>query len=155
MYRERFRETDCRAGTTGRKYCPGKSSGPLHSEAIPIAKARGIIQMTMSGPERISGIAIISKIPVIFSRVMVAPAILATLHEFADYYRKEIAVARVLLWDSPVIVFDEFTRSIDEESKRSIYTVTRQLAGKTVIIVAHNMADIEEGINGVHLAKVQ
>jgi len=132
-----------------------QASLKAHTEAIPIAKVRGITRLIISGPERISGIAIISEIPVIFSRVMVAQAILATLHEFADYYRKEIAVVRVLLRDSPVIFFDEFTRSVDEESKRSIYTVTRQLAGKTVIIVTHNVADIEEGINGVHLAKVQ
>jgi len=68
---------------------------------------------------------------------------------------QKIALARVLLRDSPVIVFDEFTRSIDEESKRSIYSVIRQLAGKTVIIVTHNMADIEEGSTVVHLAKYQ
>ena len=68
---------------------------------------------------------------------------------------QKIALARVLLRDSPVIVFDEFTRSIDEESKRAVYAVIRQLSGKTVIIVTHNMADIEEGSNVVHLAKVQ
>lgn len=67
---------------------------------------------------------------------------------------QKIALARVLLRDSPVIVFDEFTRSIDEESKRSIYAVIRQLTGKTVIIVTHNMADIEEGSRIVHLEKV-
>jgi len=68
---------------------------------------------------------------------------------------QKIALARVLLRDSPVIVFDEFTRSIDEESKRSIYSVIRQLSEKTVIIVTHNMADIEEGSNVVHLEKFQ
>ncbi|MDD1703444.1 MAG: ABC transporter ATP-binding protein/permease [Methanoregula sp.] len=66
---------------------------------------------------------------------------------------QKIALARVLLRDSPVIVFDEFTRSIDEESKRSIYQVIRQLTDKTVIIVTHNMADIKEGSNLVQLAK--
>ena len=66
---------------------------------------------------------------------------------------QEIALARVLLRDSPVIVFDEFTRSIDEESKRSIYRVIRQLTDKTVIIVTHNMADIEEGSAIVHMVK--
>jgi hypothetical protein len=50
----------------------------------------------MSGPERISGIAIIPEIPVMFSRVMFAPAILATVYEFADYYRKEIARLRLI-----------------------------------------------------------
>ena len=48
------------------------------AEAIPIAKARGIVQLAMSGPERIFDIAIVSKIPVTFARVMFAPAILAT-----------------------------------------------------------------------------
>jgi len=71
-------------------------------EAIPIAKARGIIQLTMSGPERIFDIAIISKIPVTFSRVMFAPAILATVYELADYYRKEIAQLRLIARDAAV-----------------------------------------------------
>jgi ABC-type bacteriocin/lantibiotic exporter with double-glycine peptidase domain len=66
---------------------------------------------------------------------------------------QKIALARVLLRDSPVIVFDEFTRSIDEESKQSIYEVIRHLTGKTVIIVTHNMADIDEGSTIVHMAK--
>ena len=66
---------------------------------------------------------------------------------------QKIALARVLLRDSPVIVFDEFTRSIDDECKRSIYAVIRQLTDKTVIIVTHNMADIEEGSNIVYMTK--
>jgi len=65
--------------------------------------------------------------------------------------RQKIALARVLLRDAPIIVFDEFTRSIDDESKRSIYEVIRQLAGKTVIIVTHNMADIEKGSTVVYM----
>jgi hypothetical protein len=71
-------------------------------EAIPIAKARGIIQLTLSGPERIFDIAIVSKIPVTFSRVMFAPAILATVYELADYYRKEIAQLRLIARDASV-----------------------------------------------------
>ena len=38
--------------------------------------------------ERIFDIAIISKIPVTFSRVMFAPEILATIQDLADYYKK-------------------------------------------------------------------
>lgn len=64
---------------------------------------------------------------------------------------QKIALARVLLRNSPVIVFDEFTRSIDEESKRSIYQVIRQLTGKTVIIVTHNRGDIQDGSTIVHM----
>jgi hypothetical protein len=72
------------------------------AEAIPIAKARGIVQMVMSGPERIFDIAIISKIPVTFSRVMFAPAILATIQDLADYYKKEIAQLRVIARDAAI-----------------------------------------------------
>ncbi|MDD1693850.1 MAG: ABC transporter ATP-binding protein/permease [Methanoregula sp.] len=72
-------------------------------------------------------------------------------HNLSSGEMQKIALARVLLRDSPVIVFDEFTRSIDEESKRSIYGVIRQLTGKTVIIVTHNRGDIQEGSNIVHM----
>jgi ATP-binding cassette subfamily B protein/subfamily B ATP-binding cassette protein MsbA len=67
---------------------------------------------------------------------------------------QKIALARVLLRDSPVIVFDEFTRSIDDESKKSIYAVIQDLNDKTVIIVTHNMADIKEGSPVVHMEKI-
>jgi hypothetical protein len=49
------------------------------AEATPIAKARGIVPLAMSGPERVFDIAIISKVPVTFTRVMFAPEILATI----------------------------------------------------------------------------
>jgi hypothetical protein len=49
------------------------------AEAIPIANARGIVQMALGGPERVFDIAIISKVPVTFTRVMFAPEILATI----------------------------------------------------------------------------
>ena len=103
-------------------------------EAIPIAKARGIIQLTMSGPERIYDISIISKIPVTFSRVMFAPQILATIHELADYYRKEIAQLRLIARDAAItaelwirskhgtwrffLVTPDFLVEIDREGKR-------------------------------------
>ena len=61
------------------------------AEAVPIAKARGIVQMTLSGPERIFDIAIISKVTVTFARVMFAPAILATIQQLAEEFKDEIA----------------------------------------------------------------
>ena len=63
------------------------------AEAIPIAKERGIAQLVMSGPERIFDIAIVSKVPVTFARIMFAPAILAGIPELADYFNKEITAA--------------------------------------------------------------
>jgi hypothetical protein len=48
----------------------------------------------MSGPERTAGIAIMSKIPVTFSRGIVAPAIPVYIPLPADDFRKEIARLR-------------------------------------------------------------
>jgi hypothetical protein len=58
--------------------------------------------MAISGPERIFDIAIISKIPVTFSRVMFAPEILATIQDLAEYYQKEIAQLRVIARDAAI-----------------------------------------------------
>ena len=72
------------------------------SEAIPIAKARGIVQMALSGPERIFDIAIVSKIPVTFTRVMFAPAILATTRQLAEDFKEEIAQLRIIARDASI-----------------------------------------------------
>lgn len=58
--------------------------------------------------------------------------------------KQKIALARVILRNSPIIIFDEFTRSIDIESKKSILSVIRQLNDKTIIIITHDMNDIEQ-----------
>ncbi len=72
------------------------------AEAIPIARARGIIQLVMSGPERIFDIAIVSKIPVTFARVMFAPAILASVQELADDFKSEIGQLRIIARDAAI-----------------------------------------------------
>ena len=66
------------------------------TDAVPIAKERGIAQLVMSGPERVFDIAIISKVPVSFARIMFAPAILAGMPELADYFKKEITGLRLI-----------------------------------------------------------
>ena len=72
------------------------------AEAIPIAKARGIIQLAMSGPERVFDIAIISKIPVTFTRVMFAPEILATIQQLAQDFKEEIVQLRIIARDKAI-----------------------------------------------------
>ena len=72
------------------------------AEAIPIAKASGIVQLAMNGPERIFDIAIISKVPVTFARVMFAPAILAIIQQLADDFKEEIAQLRVIARDASI-----------------------------------------------------
>ena len=72
------------------------------AEAIPIARARGIVQMALGGPERVFDIAIISKVPVTFARVMFAPEILATTRQLADDFKEEIAQLRVIARDAAI-----------------------------------------------------
>jgi hypothetical protein len=72
------------------------------AEAIPIAKMRGIVQLAMSGPERIYDISIISKIPVTFARVMFAPEILATVQQLTDDFKEEIARLRIIARDAAI-----------------------------------------------------
>ena len=82
--------------------CRGPRPHRALAEAIPIAKARGIVQLGMSGPERIFDIAIISKIPVTFSRVMFAPEILATIQQLADEFKDELAQLRIIARDAAI-----------------------------------------------------
>jgi len=72
-------------------------------EAIPIAKARGLIQVAAGGPERIYDISIVSKIPVTFASVMFAPKILASIPELAEYYKKDLARLRLIARDAAVM----------------------------------------------------
>jgi hypothetical protein len=71
-------------------------------EAVPIAKARGLIQIAAGGPERIFDIAIISKIPVTFAGIMFAPKILASIPELAEYYKNDLARLRLIARDAAV-----------------------------------------------------
>ena len=72
------------------------------AEAIPIAKARGIVQVSGLNPERVFDIAIVSKIPFACIRVMFAHQILGTAEEFAEDFRKEITELRVIPRDAAV-----------------------------------------------------
>ncbi len=68
--------------------------------------------------------------------------------------KQKIALARVILRDTCIIIFDEFTRSIDVESKKSIYSVIRQFKDKIIIIITHDMNDVEADSNQITLKKV-
>lgn len=56
--------------------------------------------------------------------------------------RQRIAVARALLHDAPIMIFDEATSSVDAESERLIMRTVYELAErKTVILVTHRLTD--------------
>ncbi|HJA42377.1 MAG TPA: ABC transporter ATP-binding protein/permease [Candidatus Dorea stercoravium] len=56
---------------------------------------------------------------------------------------QRLALARALLHDTPVYIFDEATSNIDAESEEMIMEVIRRLAGeKTVILISHRLANV-------------
>lgn len=56
---------------------------------------------------------------------------------------QRLALARALLHDSPVYLFDEATSNIDVESENDIMGLIRELARhKTVILISHRLANV-------------
>lgn len=59
--------------------------------------------------------------------------------------RQRLALARALLHDTPVYVFDEATSNVDAESERAIIEVIHELARtKTVIMISHRLAAVAD-----------
>ena len=57
--------------------------------------------------------------------------------------RQRLALARALLHDSPVYIFDEATSNIDVESENDIMAQIHALAGrKTVLLISHRLANV-------------
>ena len=58
--------------------------------------------------------------------------------------RQRISIARALLKDSPVILLDEATTSLDAENETQIQkAISRLVKGKTVLIIAHRMRTVK------------
>lgn len=56
--------------------------------------------------------------------------------------RQRLALARALLHDSPIYIFDEATSNIDADSENEIMTqITRLAETKTVILISHRLAN--------------
>lgn len=62
--------------------------------------------------------------------------------------RQRLALARALIHDSPVYIFDEATSNIDVESENDIMTLVREMAHKkTVILISHRLANVVDADN--------
>jgi ATP-binding cassette subfamily B protein len=58
--------------------------------------------------------------------------------------RQRISIARALLKDSPIILLDEATASLDAENETEIQqAISRLVERKTVLIIAHRMRTVE------------
>jgi len=69
--------------------------------------------------------------------------------------KQKIALARAVLKNSPIILLDEVTKSIDKDSREAINKVIDELKmDKTVIIVTHNSKEIDINSNIIYLEQV-
>ncbi|MDP3624364.1 MAG: ABC transporter ATP-binding protein [Methanobacteriaceae archaeon] len=68
--------------------------------------------------------------------------------------KQKIALARAVLKDSPIILLDEVTKSIDADSREAINEVINSLKNeKTMVIVTHNAHEIHEEGHVVYMEK--
>lgn len=66
--------------------------------------------------------------------------------------KQKISLARAILKNSPIVLLDEVTKSIDVDSRRSINEVINELKNdKTIIIVTHYLNEVEKDSNKIYL----
>lgn len=64
---------------------------------------------------------------------------------FSGGERQRVALARVLLQDSPVVILDEPTVGLDPRTERGLLaTMFTELAGKSIIWVTHHLVGVEQ-----------
>jgi ATP-binding cassette subfamily B protein len=57
--------------------------------------------------------------------------------------KQRIAIARVLLKNSPILIFDEATSALDSHSEAAIVEAMREVAeGRTTLVIAHRLSTI-------------
>jgi ABC-type multidrug transport system fused ATPase/permease subunit len=66
--------------------------------------------------------------------------------------RQRVAIARALYWNPDVLVFDEATSSLDNQTEQEISAAINKLAGeKTILIIAHRLSTLKGCDKIVHL----
>ena len=56
-----------------------------------------------------------------------------------------MSIARAVLKDAPILVFDEATSSLDSHSEQAVMNAFRALAGRhTALVIAHRLSTVVE-----------
>jgi len=72
---------------------------------------------------------------------------------FSEGQIQRLAIARAILFERPILLFDEATSSLDEETERKVLNNIKEMTGYTVILVTHREAsrtacDLQLDISG-------
>ena len=69
-------------------------------------------------------------------------------HLLSGGQKQRLALARVILADRPMIIFDEATSNIDVESEESIWEAIYELSKeKTILVISHRLANVTDAKN--------
>src|SRR5438270_1873111 len=69
------------------------------------------------------------------------------MRTFSKGMQQRVAIARTLIQDPPVLLFDEPTAALDPEAARNVRDYVRDLAasrGRTVLLCTHNLPEAEQ-----------
>src|SRR3989442_1700079 len=71
----------------------------------------------------------------------------SVMHTFSKGMQQRVAIARTLIQDPEVLLFDEPTAALDPEAARSVRDYVRELAAsrqRTVLLCTHNLFEAEQ-----------